>query len=191
VAEALCDIRRSTPSPKRARPNTGKYTRKTPVQEESPTHPHRKRPRALASQLPRTSVLERIGSQESSKADIISQQEASRMKLAAEHRAGHEMLRKRVFATVDRIARSLSHSQPIADSEARICFNEEMYSYKEMLDEMLDRQRMEASALAAEQSLQQKGYTPPELQVSFPFPDLFDTANSAFERFMDQEKTSL
>jgi hypothetical protein len=113
------------------------------------------------------------------------------MKLAAEHRAGHELLRKRVLSTVDCIARSLSRSDPISDSEARIWFNEEIHGFKDILEDMLARQRMEASSLAAEQTLQQKGYTAPELQVSFPFPDLFDTVSVAFERFMDEEKTSL
>lgn len=112
------------------------------------------------------------------------------MKLAAEHRAGHELLRKRVLSTVDTIARSLSRPQPISDSEARIWFNEEIHYYQEKLDDLLNTQRMEASVLAAEQSLQQKGHGAPELQVSFPFPDLFDTASSAFERFMHEEKTS-
>ena len=113
------------------------------------------------------------------------------MQLAAEHRAGHEMLRKRVLSTVDRIARSLSHPQTIADNEARTCFNEELYDLKKLLEDMLNRQRMEASALAAEQSLQRNGQTVPELQVSFPFPKLFDTANDAFERFMSEEKISV
>ncbi len=69
------------------------------------------------------------------------------MQLAAEHRAGHEMLQKRVLSTVDRIVRSLSHPEAIADSEARIGFDEEMYDLKELMEDMLNRQRMEASAL--------------------------------------------
>jgi hypothetical protein len=48
---------------------------------------------------------------------------------------------------------------------------------------MLAREEMEASTLAAEQALERKGYAP-ELQVSFPFPDLFVVANSTFERFL-------
>lgn len=192
VAEALCDIRRGTPSPKRARPSTGMYTKKTLVKKQArPSHPHRKRPRALASQLPKASILERVGTQVSGKTDLISLHEASRMKMAAEHRAGHELLRKRVLSTVDSIARSLSRPEPISDSEARIWFNEEMHGFKNLLDDLIERQRMESSALAAQQSLQQKGYSAPELQVSFPFPGLFDTANRAFEQFMDEEKTSI
>jgi hypothetical protein len=113
------------------------------------------------------------------------------MKLAAEHRAGHEMLKKKVFSTVDTVIRSLTRPEPtISDREARIWFDEEITGYKDMLEEMLDRQRLEASALAAEQTLGQKGHTVPELQVSFPFPDVFDSANRAFERFMKQEKAS-
>lgn len=185
----LCDIRRGTPSPKRARPNTGRYTRSTtPVPEPRPNHPHRKRPPALASQLPTTSVLERVGAFGSYKNDTDSLQQASRMKLALEHRAGHEMLRKRVLLTVDTIVRSLSRSDPISDSEARTWFDEEIRSFKEMLEDMMGRQTMEASALFAGQSAQQK--EAPELQVSFPFPDLFDSVSSAFDRFMLEEKTS-
>lgn len=191
MAGALCDIRRGTPSPKRSRPNTGVHQKKAPREQTRPSHPHRKRPRALTSQLPQTSIVDRVGPQNKAAEDIASLQEASRMKLAAEHRACHEMLRRRVLSSVDSIIRSLSNPQPISDSEARICFNEEMYDFKNMLEDMLERQRMEASSLAAEQSLHQKGYTAPEVQVSFPFPDLFDTATTAFERFMDQEKKSL
>lgn len=158
----------------------------TPVREERISHPHRKRPKSLANRLPTTSILERIGAIDTSKTDIQSQMEASRMKLAAEHRAGHEMLRKRVFFTVDAIIRSLSRSDPISDSEARIWFNEEIHGFKEMLEDMVARQKMEASVLATEHSMQQKGA--PELKVSFPFPDMFDSATTVFERFMLEEK---
>jgi hypothetical protein len=51
---------------------------------------------------------------------------------------------------------------------------------------MLARQELEASTLAAQQSLERKGYAP-ELHVSFPFPDLFVVANSTFERFLLEE----
>lgn len=160
----------------------------TPVREERPSHPHRKRPPALASQFPMTSVLERVGAFGSYKNDNSSLQEASRMKLALEHRAGHEMLRKRVLLTVDTIVRSLSRPDPISDSDARTWFNEEIQSFKEMSEDMIGRQKMEASALFAGQSAQQN--EAPELEVSFPFPDLFDSVTSAFERFMLEGKTS-
>lgn len=52
---------------------------------------------------------------------------------------------------------------------------------------MLARQKMEAATLAAEQALERKGYNAPELQVSFPFPDLFVVANRTFERFLLEE----
>ena len=189
VAEALCDIRRGTPSPKRHR-SSGKFTRKTPANEQRPIHPRRKRPRELTTQLPQRSILDMIGTLNSSNTDISSFQEASRMKLAAEHRAGHEMLRKKVFSIFDSVVRSLTRPDPISDQEARIWFNDEITGYKDMLEDMLSRQRMEASTLAAEQTIQQKGNTVPILQVSFPFPEVFDTANTAFERFMNQEKAS-
>jgi hypothetical protein len=112
--------------------------------------------------------------------------EASRMKLAAEHRAGHEFLKKRVFFTVDTIIRSLTRPDPISDGEARTWFNDEIKGFREMLEDMMARQKMEASVLATEQSMQQKGA--PELQVSFPFPDIFDSATSVFERFLLEEK---
>ena len=48
---------------------------------------------------------------------------------------------------------------------------------------------MEASTLAAEQALERNDplYNVPELQVSFPFPDLFVVANRTFNRFLLEE----
>ena len=42
--------------------------------------------------------------------------------------------------------------------------------------DMLDRQRMEASALSAKQTMENGGVKAPELQVSFPFPEIFSLA---------------
>lgn len=58
---------------------------------------------------------------------------------------------------------------------------------------MLARQKMEASALAAEQALERKDplYNVPELQVSFPFPDLFAVAKRTFKRFLLEETVEL
>lgn len=52
---------------------------------------------------------------------------------------------------------------------------------------------MEASALAAEQALERKDplYNVPELQVSFPFPDLFAVAKRTFKRFLLEETVEL
>lgn len=55
------------------------------------------------------------------------------MNLAAEHRAGHEMLRKKVVSTVDGAIRSLTRSRPLSDNEARIWFSEAIGGYKDML----------------------------------------------------------
>jgi hypothetical protein len=65
--------------------------------------------------------------------EIHSRQEASRIKLAAEHRAGHEMLRKKVVSSVDGVMRALTRSRPISDNEARIWFSEAIDGYKDML----------------------------------------------------------
>ena len=43
-----------------------------------------------------------------------------------------------------------------------------------MLQDMLDRQRMEAETMAAMQTTENLGRKAALLQVSFPFPDLFD-----------------
>jgi len=47
-------------------------------------------------------------------------------------------------------------------------------SYEEMLQDMLDRQRMEAETMAATQTAENRGREAALLQVSFPFPDVFD-----------------
>lgn len=137
MAAALCDIRRGTPSPKRGpRSNDGNYVKSGSevADEERPIHPRRKRPRMLVSQLPKTSVKDRLGTLACEKTDEINaRQEASRMNLAAEHRAGHEMLRKKVVSTVDGAIRSLTRSRPLSDNEARIWFSEAIGGYKDML----------------------------------------------------------
>lgn len=141
MAATLCDIGRGTPSPKRGpgRPRStgGKYVKSggEVTEEERPIHPRRKRPRMLLdSQLPKTSVKDRLGTLACEKTDEINaRQEASRIKLAAEHRAGHEMLRKKVVSTVDGAIRSLTRSRPLSDNEARIWFSEAIGGYKDML----------------------------------------------------------
>jgi hypothetical protein len=170
----------------------------------------------LARQLPTTSVKDRLGTLDCDETnEIHARQEASRIKLAAEHRAGHEMLRRKVVSTVDGMIRALTRSRPISDNEARIWFSEAIDGYKDMLvsvscatfvpamllqivthyhpivflcpkEDILAREEMEASTLAAVQALERKGYAP-ELQVSFPFPDLFVVANITFERFLLEE----
>lgn len=133
MAATLCDFQRGAPSPKG--PNR-RYIQMASVltDEERLVHPHRKRPRMLARQLPTKSVKDRLGTLACDEThEIRARQEASRIKLAAEHRAGHEMLRRKVVSSVDGVIRALTRPRPISDNEARIWFSEAIDGYKDML----------------------------------------------------------
>ncbi len=116
-----------------------------------------------------------------------------RRKLSAEHRAQHEQLRKRVlssirqvFSTMDlELASNRSHSA-IAESAKR-WFDIGLIQDQEMLQDMLARQTMEAEALAANQTLQLPGTRAPTIQVTFPFPEVFEQARN--ELISHLEKT--
>mmetsp|Transcript_25991 Transcript_25991/g.50424 ORF Transcript_25991/g.50424 Transcript_25991/m.50424 type:complete len:1257 (-) Transcript_25991:285-4055(-) len=107
-----------------------------------------------------------------------------RRRLAAEHRAQHEQLRKRilssirqVFSTMDlELASNRSHSA-IAETAKR-WFDEGLVQDQEILQDMLVRQTMEAEALAANHTAQLPGKRAPTLQVTFPFPEVFEQARN-------------
>jgi hypothetical protein len=48
---------------------------------------------------------------------------------------------------------------------------------------MMQRQRMEASALAAKQTAESFGIRAPTLSVCFPFPEVFAQARDSFDSF--------
>ena len=110
--------------------------------------------------------------------------EVTRMKLALEHRAAHELIRKRVLSNVDTIIRSLASQSTLAAEEARGWLEEIIQNYQDVLDDILGRQRLEAGALAACQTLSNEGQPVASLAVSFPFPEVFDQARESLSSFL-------
>ncbi|KAL3764398.1 hypothetical protein ACHAWU_004571 [Discostella pseudostelligera] len=105
-----------------------------------------------------------------------------RQKLAARHRAEHEMIRRKVLhsiryvmATWDIELNSNKSHASIVES-AKKWFDKALESHEEVLNDMLCRQEMEAEALAARQTSELDNERAPVLHVSFPFPQVFDMA---------------
>jgi len=53
---------------------------------------------------------------------------------------------------------------------------------------MIERQQMEAAALGSVQTMENKGRKAPELQVSFPFPEVFEYTHNAMIGYLTGEK---
>ncbi|KAI2510477.1 hypothetical protein MHU86_3897 [Fragilaria crotonensis] len=106
--------------------------------------------------------------------------ELRRINLALEHRAAHEMLRNQVLEAVPQLLRSMwSQEGTSAINDIKNALEEVINDYTETLDDLLFRQEMEASALAATLFLP---YTP---AVSFPFPEVFDQARRTLSLSME------
>mmetsp|Transcript_1130 Transcript_1130/g.673 ORF Transcript_1130/g.673 Transcript_1130/m.673 type:complete len:94 (+) Transcript_1130:1-282(+) len=67
--------------------------------------------------------------------------------------------------------------------------NEGLSHIRQALDIMLDRQRMEATCLASNQSME-IGSTSPELAVSFPFPEVFEQAEKTTLEYITGRSSS-
>ena len=107
-----------------------------------------------------------------------------RQALAAKHRAEHEYLRRRVLQSVKfvlstwDIERSSNRSHESVVEKATAYFDEALADHQETLNEMLFRQTMEAETLTAKQAAESLRQRVPALQVSFPFPEVFEDARS-------------
>ena len=105
-----------------------------------------------------------------------------RRQLAAKHRAEHELIRKKVLHSIRYVLSTwdieLMSNNPHAAivESARTWFNDALECHQEMLDDMLGRQVMEAEALAAQQTSDLATGHAPVVQVSFPFPEVFEQA---------------
>eukprot|EP00550_Attheya_septentrionalis_P005788 CAMPEP_0198284738 /NCGR_PEP_ID=MMETSP1449-20131203/4190_1 /TAXON_ID=420275 /ORGANISM="Attheya septentrionalis, Strain CCMP2084" /LENGTH=1452 /DNA_ID=CAMNT_0043981951 /DNA_START=140 /DNA_END=4498 /DNA_ORIENTATION=- len=112
-------------------------------------------------------------------------QETARRRLAAHFHASHEMLRKSVLAHVDAVIQKWTVSKKslytldVAKSE----LNKELAKYQDLARCMMQRQRMEASALAAKQTAESFGIKAPTLTVCFPFPEVFAQSRDSFDSF--------
>lgn len=105
-----------------------------------------------------------------------------RRQLAAKHRAEHELIRKKVLHSIRYVLSTwdieLMSNKPhvtIVES-AKTWFNDALECHQEMLDDMLGRQVMESESLAARQTSDLVTGHALVVQVSFPFPEVFEQA---------------
>lgn len=105
-----------------------------------------------------------------------------RQMLAAKHRAEHEMLRKKVLSSIryvlstwDIELSSNRNYSTIVESATK-WFDAALMGHEELLNDMLDRQTLEAESLAAKQTAELVGKSAPMLRVCFPFPEVFEQA---------------
>lgn len=141
--------------------------------------------------LPPTSVEARMGLtaffQNTGTAE--ENQELARMKLAAEHRANHEMLLKRVIHAAQFTVKALIKAETLGAVEsAEASFQESFQTYYEILEESVWRQTEEASALADRQTWEKKGCSVPTLQVSFPFYGVFDEVIACVDAIIQKSR---
>ncbi|KAL9188447.1 hypothetical protein ACHAXT_006825 [Thalassiosira profunda] len=154
------------------------------------------RPQLLVEQLPKTTIESRLANAPAAPSQLpapaptsnptesahFQRQCDERQKLAAKHRAEHEMVRKRVLHTVRsvlatwdvEIGSNRSHAS-IVDS-ARRWFDESLAGHQENLDDILGRQMLEAESLAARQTAELRDARAMAVRVSFPFPEVFEQA---------------
>ena len=112
-----------------------------------------------------------------------------RQKLAAEHRAAHDFVWKRVLRVTIAVIKSLKASPTrSALNESRSFLEEKMEEFKDIVEDMLSRQEMEAISLVARQRHElcyynNQGASPesiPDLEVKFAYPDMLQQALEMF-----------
>eukprot|EP00980_Cylindrotheca_fusiformis_P012907 scaffold3214_cov113-Cylindrotheca_fusiformis.AAC.4 len=96
----------------------------------------------------------------------------ARSKLGADHRASHERIRKCMLRSAESTIRNAMDSY-LSIEDARNELKETIKSYHEVVYDTLQRQKLEASTLAAEQARSRGGLDVPTTEVSFPFHSTF------------------
>ena len=175
VIEALLLVRERTasPAPKKAR-----------TQEVTEEYRHVVLPRPLARELPMSMLRARVLCLN----EINPSFEVSRMKMALEHRAAHDVIRKRVLSSVDVIIRSFACQPPPSTEEARGWLDGIIRKYQNVLEDTIGRQTIEAQTMAALQTLSNKGHRVAPLAVSDPFPEVFDQARESLSTFLTKRR---
>jgi len=108
-------------------------------------------------------------------------QETSRRVLAAQHRSSHEMFQKRIVRLEQHLVLDLNHARrTISENNnsmnvLKTHWREIVLGQKELMHMMLQRQRMEATTLAAKHTSEMDGFKKSvTLQISFPFPKVLN-----------------
>jgi hypothetical protein len=110
--------------------------------------------------------------------------EVTRMKMALEHRAAHDRIRKRVLTSVDVIIRSFAQQPSPSAEEARGWLEGIIRKYQIVLEETIGRQTLEAESMAALQTRSNGGNKVAALTVSYPFPEVFQQARESLSSFL-------
>jgi len=166
--------------------------------------PRNERPTLLVEQLPSTTVGDRLASapavHSSFSTEVTNTTESvhfkwqcdERRKLAAKHRAEHEMVRKKVLHSIRYVLSTWdieldsnkSHGSIV--ESAKKWFDEALVDHQELLNDMLDRQTMEAESLAARQTAELTDKRAPMSHISFPFPEVFEQAQQEMLSFFSK-----
>ena len=163
----------------------------TPNLPESCYQP-RQRPTLLVEQLPISTVGSRFVNGPAAQSSLSKEAAAEgpffqkhceeRRTLAAKHRAEHEMVRKKVLHSIRYVLSTwdieLNSTRPYTSivESAKKWFDEALGGHQEVLDDILCTQVMEAESLASRQTSQLTNKRAPIMQVSFPFPEVFEQA---------------
>jgi len=114
----------------------------------------------------------------------------ARRRLAMHHRASHERLKSAVISSGERMMNlvtcniaSSTYNKNQFIEYVSCALSQELDQHRETLNDMLERQRMEAASLASIQMLE-KGVESPMLSVSFPFPEVFDQVKLSTIKFL-------
>jgi hypothetical protein len=175
VVEALLLVRGRTasPAPKKAR-----------TQEVIKEYGRIVMPRPLARELPMSTLRARVLCLN----EINPSFEVTRMKMALEHRAAHDLIRKRVLSSVDVIIRSFSNQPPPSTEEARGWLDGIIRKYQNVLEDTIGRQTLEAATMAALQTRSNGGNKVAPLAVSYPFPEVFEQARESLNTFLTNRR---
>jgi len=106
--------------------------------------------------------------------------ERARAKLASQHQAAHEMIQRRLLRATERTMRLLVDSF-ISIEEARADLKATIQSHEEILYDTLQRQELEASTLASQQTSALHGKEAPMTKLSFPFKAAFQIVEDIYE----------
>jgi len=179
-------------------------------EEEPPTaipRPPIKHPSILLQELPKTAIshcfphktttTHTIGNSST----LQSTHETQRLNLILQHRAQHEYIRKKVLTCANQVVVMYRKSMKNASRVDRMksaCnyLEEELLIHMDMLNDTLQRQSMEISALSGKQTLEccalaRESKTcalslPFRMQVLFPFPEVFDQARNAVVQHLSE-----
>jgi len=110
-----------------------------------------------------------------------------RRKMIMDHRASHERLRNIILENIKKIVPQTENG---GNRSSRVPVNDNLrpkletvlQDYEVIMVDLIRRQQMEATALAAMQTLENGGVRAPEVQVCFPFPDVFDHARRMYQQ---------